>query len=122
MLEANMHLNYSNYIAVLQSKFPELDWSSDTTKEMLDLPYILLGYIFIPFIKESLLKNVRSNIKRIFDFLEEMAMSDDEEVRNILQVGILEALWDDAHIFCLAQKNMRSRTSIINHNIVNFQS
>jgi len=49
-------------------------------------------------------------IERVFDFFEEMANCDDEEVRNLLQVTILEYLWSDYEMLSCAHKYMHART------------
>lgn len=48
-------------------------------------------------------------IGRVFDFFEEMAESDDFEVKNLLQVGILEYLWGTT-LLDVAHKYMRPQT------------
>ena len=112
-----MSLIYSNMLFILQMRFPELPWSSETAKNSYDLPYIIFGLVFVPFIKENILNNNQEEIIRIFDFLEDMACSQDENVRDLLQVGILEALWEDANIFHRAVKNMHNKTLEINQSI-----
>jgi len=49
-------------------------------------------------------------IKKVFDFYEELAACDDEKVNNLLQVTLLEYLWDDYKVLRNAHKYMHHLT------------
>lgn len=90
-----------------------------------DLPHVLYGNFFNPLIKSVLKNHTKSNIimaNRIFDFYEELAISNDDEVRNLLQVTLLENLWDDYDIYIAASKYMRVETQNINKEINSYLS
>ena len=73
----------------------------------------IIFFVFNPFFKEALAlkrKDV-SLIKRIFEFLEEIAQSSDIEIKNILGVTILESLSPTQ--LELAKKYMRPQTKKI---------
>ena len=84
---------YENTVDRLKEAFPELPWEAAARDEITDLPYITYETLFVPYICEELRKN-GAKLSEIFEYLETMACSEDEEVQNLLQVGILEALWD----------------------------
>ena len=55
----------------------------------------------------------KSLIEKVFVFFEEMASCDDREVRNLLQVSILEYLWGDFQVLSRAHKYMHPKTRIL---------
>ena len=77
--------------------------------------HCFLGNVFNKLLSKLLLdeKDVKT-INKIFAFYEEMAKCCDEEVRNLLQVTLLEYLWDEKIIFQRAEKYMLPETKKIN--------
>ncbi|HOP10704.1 MAG TPA: hypothetical protein PK629_04335 [Oscillospiraceae bacterium] len=79
--------------------FPNLkqviDAASEEDKEYYKIgSYILYGEVFNPYIRQLLLEEENpEEIEHVFDFLEKMAICEDQDVRNLLQVEILEFLW-----------------------------
>lgn len=85
-----------------------------------NLPHCLYGNFFNPLIKSLLKNSTKANIeaaKKIFEFYEILAGSGDDEVKNLLQVTLLEYLWDDRSIYLSAVKYMGCNTKIINEEI-----
>lgn len=56
-------------------------------------------------------------IRKVFPFYEEMASSEDVEVKNLLQITLLEYLWDEKLVFRNALENMQLKTRIMNSDI-----
>ena len=102
----------------LMSRFPEL---RSFYKEQFDFwegappQHCFYAAALNKFVANLLLDNQKeAMISRIFDFYEEMAQSDDAEVTNLLQVTLLEYLWDDKLVFERACQYMRPKTRQIN--------
>lgn len=69
--------------------------------------------IFNKFIIQTFREENEELILRIFDYMEEMASSDDREVVNLLQVGILEELWCERFTYNRVRKYMQPKTRIL---------
>jgi len=103
-------------------RFPELSilfeeqskrWGEDVIP-----PHCFYGDTLNYYVTELLRENSdRQQIKKVFQFYEEMASSEDVEVRNLLQVTLLEYLWDEELVFRNALENMQLKTRIINSDI-----
>ena len=115
-------LNYDTVNECLMMRFPELTilfeeqislWGEDNL-----LPHCFYAYTLNKYVTELLRENSDSQqIKKIFQFYEEMASSEDVEVRNLLQVTLLEYLWDEEIVFRNALQHMQPKTRIINSDI-----
>ena len=115
-------MNYASINEALMSRFPELDL---LFKEQIEFwegedmpPHCFMGDVLNKYVTELLRKNSDAQqIKKIFQFYEEMASSDDWLVRNLLQVTLLEYLWDEDYVFKNALENMQPKTRIMNDEI-----
>jgi len=115
-------MNQSTIKGVLMQRFPELTplykeqfnlWGSE------DIPlHCFFGDVLNNYVTELLRENKNKHqIEKMFDFYEEMANSDDDYVRNLLQVTLLEYLWDMELVFKNALKYMKPKTREINNKI-----
>lgn len=113
---------------LLLSRLPELGERIYSELELNgELTYVLFENVLNPVLREyfeghdysgaktrrgqkSALKNADPLIVRIFDFFEELVDSGDAEVRDLLQVGLLEALYDSAAAYNGAQLFMGAET------------
>lgn len=115
-------INYSDLNAdYLCSVFGEFESEiRDIAVDCGDLPHCLLGDFFNP-VLTRMLKNsdYASNaiVAKIFDFYEQLAECGDDEVKNLLQVTLLEYLWDDYIIYSRANEKMCGHTKEINKKI-----
>lgn len=105
----------------LHNWFPELCSEIDNEAEWSgDLPHCLFGNILNPLVV-SLIKNEEYDknklLEKIFDMYEQMAKYGDDEVKNLLQVTLLEYLWDDYVVYTLSLKMMGDHTLLINQDI-----
>jgi hypothetical protein len=78
----------------------------------------LFGMVFNPYIKEKLTAYDHEALIKIFNFLEMMAESDDEDIINVLVVTVLEAIYfsDDA----IVQKYCKSKTKKLGDELEEF--
>ncbi len=107
---------------VLMLKFPELKslyeeqfsfWGDEIPPQHCFYGAVLNNYVSMLLLKHQ----DQQMIKRIFEFYEELANSNDMEVKNLLQVTLLEYLWDDPIIYNNAIKHMLTETKNINDQI-----
>jgi len=106
----------------LISEFPEL---SSLAEEQFNLwggagipSHCFYGNILNSYVADILRENNnRKQIEKIFKFYEKMASSDDEDIRNLLQVTLLEYLWDEETVFKNAIGYMLTETRAINDTI-----
>ena len=104
---------------ILYRRFPLLKSLIDTEMQTFECYkpglHVLYGNVLNPYVTELLkTPNESDEIRKIFSFYEELAISDDEEVRNLLQVTLLECLWDDFIVFDRAISYMLPETKKIN--------
>ena len=114
-------IHYSDLnVSFLCEFFPELENEIRNIDSELELPHCLLGDIFNPLIVRLLRSPSKDDTLlagRIFEFYERLAESGDEETKNLLQVTLLEYLWDDCEVYSRAVEMMREGTQLINQNI-----
>lgn len=95
--------SYSGIVNNLLKEFPEISknyteeiaWIKDTFKgQETGGQTICFDRCFCDYIGHLLVDECQDNIKieKVFIFLEDMAVSEDQEVRNLLQVTVLEYL------------------------------
>ena len=123
-----MTLKYSSLdCGFLCERFPELADEIKAENNWLgeNLPHCLFGNILNPLIVRLLKQDgYRSNtlLKKIFAMYQNFAEYGDTETRNLLQVTLLEYLWDDYITYSRALKLMGRHTSDINKNIADYLS
>ena len=110
---------------LILKNFPELKtkaeeeiafWESENVPQ-----HCLFGNIFNEYLSGLLLAyQDLKMICRIFDFYEYLADEGDEKVINLLQVTLLEYLWDDARIYDKAVSHMGEKTRKINAKIASY--
>ena len=94
---------YYGIVNELLAEFPEINknyaeemaWIKDTFKDQeTDGQTVYFDRCFCDYIGRLLVYERQDNmeIEKIFTFLEDMAVSEDQEVRNLLQVTVLEYL------------------------------
>lgn len=112
-------MKYEELNNVLPLYFPNLKQLIDSEMDTFECyrpgPHVLYGNILNPNVKKILEhEEDQAALKQIFSFYEELAISEDEEVRNLLQVTLLEALWDERTTYKKACKYMQPMTKLIN--------
>lgn len=102
--------------------FPELESEIHKIDSELGchLPHCLLGDLFDPLMVRLLRSPEQEDMllaRRIFEFYERLAEYGDEETRNLLQVTLLEYLWDDYDVYSRAVEMMGEKTRLIDREI-----
>ena len=109
----------------LCSEFPELKNQITAENEWLgeNLPHCLFGNVLNPIVVRLLKKDdykTNSLLERIFGMYEKFAEYGDTETKNLLQVTLLEYLWDEHITYSRALQLMGERTKEINKNIADY--
>jgi len=128
--------SYNEAVNVLVKRFGDKITNLEA-EEYRDLPTVFYEHYFVPYIKneftEEMLRNPSEKntkhtkkssksekIEEIFIFLEEMAESEDAEVKNLLQVSVLEALYIDESIRNELKKYMGFETEKIYNDVLKY--
>lgn len=113
-------INYGSLTSdYLCSVFGEFE-SNIKNMENADLPHCLFGDFFNPLLTKTLKSSDYSEnilVTKIFDFYEQLAEYGDDDVKNLLQVTLLEYLWDDYTVYTRANELMGKCAKSINKEI-----
>ncbi|MFG0212972.1 hypothetical protein ACFU8X_07695 [Brevibacillus porteri] len=103
-------MNYDNVIAKLLNDVPQIRPFYEEEMEWLgeELPHVIFGMVVVPYIIKGLEGN--ETIESIFNFLEEMSLSRDERVQELLVVSVFESLITEREIISFAKSCMRKKT------------
>jgi hypothetical protein len=108
----------------LLATMPELESDLKTLKEWWgeDEPglHIVVGDVLKPHVERAVDAGAWSRIHLACLFMERMATSSDERVRNALQVSLLEVLGDDRERLEKARLAMEPATLALSHEIERF--
>ena len=133
-----MPTSYSDMTAaLLLSRFPELNVRITAEIESDGLLHCLFGHVLVPVLrgyfdkydfsgvktnrqKKFALKDADPLVLRIFEFYEELAASDDPEVQNLLQVSLLEPLYDKKQTYSGALLFMGDKTRAVYDNCAEY--
>lgn len=120
-------LKYCDLTAtVLLNWFPELE--EKIKKEIVlskGMPSCLYADVINPVLtsyfgcRDSVNKNL---VDKIFDFFEYLASCGDDDVKNMLQVSLLESLWNTKESYEYSLLLMKPKTKTINNNISSYLS
>lgn len=121
-------LSYANAVDKLLECFPVLRKHYDQHSILWEdeyLPHVVYGVVFNPYVL-SLLdaadQKHNADLERVFDFLEDMANSGDEELRNILAVTILERITaTDDHLAKVREHAGKSTLSTLDELLVHWE-
>jgi len=118
-------MNYSSINDDLVQRFPELEplfqEQFESWKERDIPPHCFCADALNRYVTELLREDInQQQIEKIFEFYEELASCEDEDVRNLLQVSLLEYLWDKEFVYKNALKNMLPNTRAINSEIASY--
>lgn len=121
-----MTINYDSLdCAFLCGLFPEISEKIISENNWLgeNLPHCLFGNVLNPLVSGLLRqKDYKTNpmLERIFRMYEDFAEYGDTGTQNLLQVTLLEYLWDDYITYSRAFELMGKYTRIINKDIINY--
>lgn len=116
-------MKYHQLNDILLQEFPNLSSHIDEEYSFYGSqkpgPHTLYSSVLNPFVKELLTGRKRNDaeIRRVFAFYEELALCEDTDVQDLLQVTLLEALWENRHLYDSAYEYMLPQTKKINERI-----
>lgn len=85
---------YADAINLLINKFPELKpIYEDGIDDYMDLPYIFYEPVFGKYIIDKIIARNKSELSSIFDFVEDLLLNGDEDIKNLAEVAIIERLY-----------------------------
>lgn len=119
-------LQKDNLVENLLGLFPELRFKFEEEARNYEEDYskylhLVFGDIFNPYLIRVLKEDEISNeMKKAFIFLEDMALSKDEAVINVLVVTVLEYLGDDKRLLSKAREHMGKNTRLLSVDIENY--
>lgn len=104
----------ASIIEALRASVPELgdllDDQLEVWGEDIGL-HVIFGVVVNPYLISNLERDEESaSVKRVFEFLERMASSGDDELANVVATGVCERLGDDPVILARARGLMGPRT------------
>ncbi|MFD1738096.1 hypothetical protein ACFSCX_16295 [Bacillus salitolerans] len=114
-------MEYDTLVIEMLKAFPELrelyeeeleDWDGEDPG-----PHNIFGEIFNPYLIRQLKEDKNEKLKLIFKFLEEMAISQNEFVQEVLVCTVLEYLGDDKLLLCRAHDYMEYNTKKLSDEI-----
>ena len=120
-----MSINYGNVVRRMLQAIPEvhpfyekeIEWSGEEEPG----PHIVFGDVLNPYLIDLLKQdNQEEELERIFSFFEEMAVSSDIKVQEVLAVTVMERLGDDPTVLKKAEKYMGPKTRMISDEIERF--
>lgn len=112
-------MRYPEMGDVLYDRFPELRCDIEKCNEYWKYERAPMDILFSETLCIRLHGWLQGNksdavLRRAFDLLEAMAMCDDTNIQNLLQVTILESLWSDAYVLKRAESLMGEYTKAFN--------
>ena len=101
--------------AFITARFPELKEQIEQKMQSLGefLPHVIFGDVFNALTvsllqRDDYLKN--DTLRRIFDMYEQLASDGDEDVQSLVQVTLLECLWDNKTVHERASRLIGGQT------------
>jgi hypothetical protein len=121
-------LTYENITDQFLKSFPEFKekaeedrkyWMDETDEGEVPLDYLFFGEVLNVYLMEEGLVKVDNPqlLKRLFEFMEKMALSDDGSVIDLLRAGILEHIGDDKELLKRARTLMGEKTLKMSHEV-----
>ena len=120
-------MTINNVFEIFMSKFPQLyaDISQNLKDNMVDTNdgiYVLWGMGVMPCINKIIddIGNYEDVVLGIFDFFEEMANGNEEELKELLMYSTLEKLGDDGNRLEISRQFMKKETKILSDKVETF--
>ncbi|SFS10200.1 DUF7674 family protein [Anaeromicropila populeti] len=117
-------MTINNIFEIFISKFPQLneDINKNLKDNMVDTNdgiYVLWGMGVMPCVNKIIdnIENYEDLISSIFDFFEEMANGDDEELKDLLMYSTLETLGDDEKRLNISRQFMKNETKLLSEKV-----
>ena len=85
---------YEDAIKLLTDRFAEMERIYLSEEEFyVGLPYIMYGPEFVPYIMQQLRSKNTEELRRIFNFIEDMLENGDKGVDELIYIAVLESLF-----------------------------
>ena len=85
---------YREAIKLLIDQFPEMKNIFEAEKEeYFDVPYVFYESVFTRYIMTKLRGEEWQEVQKIFDFVEDMFLNGDSEIKNLVGVAIVESIF-----------------------------
>lgn len=120
-------MNINNVFEKFMNRFPQIN--DDITKNLIDNMadvndgiYVVWGMGVMPCIIKMLdsIDNQENQISSIFDFFEDMANAEDDELKGLLMYSTLESLGDDKKRLKISKQFMKNGTRILSEKVETF--
>ena len=115
-------IRYEELAELLEERFPRLSERFAECAYVRELNHCYYGDILNPYIKELLKSDITNEvaIKKVFGFYEKLASNGDEKTVELLQVTLLEYLWDEKIVYERALMYMQPKTREVNEKISDY--
>ena len=106
-----LKMTYTNILTTFFARFPLLEQKYlEEGDHIFGLPYLVFAFVFVPYIREMVEKNDVEAIIHVCDFLEEMAICEDDQVCNLMAVGVLEDILSERALVKTLKTYIKSKT------------
>ena len=85
-------MNYDNIVNDLKNMFPQFKRIIADDEYLSDLPHCILDMFFVPFVYELCKEKNNNELEKVACFIEEMELSNDNKIVELLNVSFLEPL------------------------------
>ena len=109
-------MKYDNLYSEFKKEVPECleFFSKKETDNLIDETvgvHISFGMVVVPYIQNVVNNEKLEEIRKVFEFMEKMAASEDVKVQEVLDFTVLEGLADEGHdVLERCKKNMKINT------------
>ena len=90
--------NYGDSICILLERFPALiPIYKEGIYDYENLPYVFYESVFVRYITDKAKTFDEIELSNIFNFVEELLVDGDEELKNLIGVAVIESLYHEKH-------------------------
>lgn len=100
-------MRYDNILEQLLRQFPELKKDLDDNIYLQDLPHCFFDIVLVPYIIKICKEENTVILIKMGNFLEQMAICSDENVRELLNISVLEPLVLESSVISLLKKYLK---------------
>lgn len=107
-------MEYNNLYGLFKEKFNNekiLDLEKENLIDDTDGMHVVFGMVVVPYILDQVKSGNQEEIENCFQFIEEMAESEDKDIQELLDFTVLEQFADEGHdVLNLLRKYMGEKT------------
>jgi hypothetical protein len=106
-----MKMRYDNLIRDLLTEFPVLEsFYIEEGNYIEGLPHLCFEIVFVPFVKQVCTFDDGIEISKICSFMEQMSISEDEMVQEVLAVSVLESILSEREVVGILKRHLKTHT------------